>query len=281
MRTVMNQDKKISIIMGIYNCEPTLDEAIQSIMAQTYANWEFIICDDGSSDGSLAVAKRYERDNPGKFVVISNEKNMGLNFTLNHCLQHVSGDYIARMDGDDISVPERFEKQVNFLNSHPEYAIVSTPMILFDETGEWGQTNVIEKPEIKDFVHRTPFFCHAACMVRREAYEAVDGYTVDPRLLRFEDCNLWFKMYGKGFRGYNLSEPLYKMRDDSNAIARRKFLTRMRGVYVKFDGYRIVNMPKREYLSLLGEFGKCLLIGICPSSVYTYMHKKKQRQGKK
>lgn len=274
----MDQEKKISIIMGIYNCASTLEEAIESILKQTYTNWEFIICDDGSRDNSYAIAEKYKKMYPAKFVLLQNEHNMGLNYTLNHCLEVVSGEYVARMDGDDISVSNRFEKEVEFLNSHPEYAIVSTPMILFDETGEWGQTSVIEKPEIEDFVYHTPFFCHAACMVRREAYEAVEGYTVDPKLIRFEDCNLWFKMYGRGYRGYNLSEPLYKMRDDRAAFSRRKFLVRMRGVYVKYTGFEIVNMPKRYYGALVIEFVKCLIIGICPMKVYGFIHRKKQER---
>lgn len=274
----MNQGKKISIIMGIYNCSSTLDEAIKSILEQTYTNWEFIICDDGSADDSYSIAEKYKDLYPEKFVLLKNDRNMGLNYTLNHCLSAVTGDYVARMDGDDISLPSRFEKEAEFLNCHPEYAIVSTPMILFDETGEWGQTSVIEKPEIEDFVYHTPFFCHAACMVRREAYTSVDGYTVDPKLLRFEDCNLWFKMYGKGYRGYNLNEPLYKMRDDRAAFSRRKFSARMRGVYVKYTGFKIVHMPKRYYYALIVEFVKCLIIGICPPKVYGLMHKKKQER---
>lgn len=274
----MVQNKKISIIMGIYNCEKTLDEAIQSIIAQTYKNWEFIICDDGSSDKSLQIVKHYKALYPEKFVILKNKQNMGLNYTLNHCLKVVTGDYVARMDGDDISVSDRFEKEISFLENHPEYAIVSCPMILFDESGEWGQTSVIEKPQVVDFVYHTPFFCHAACMVKTEAYLAVGGYTVDSRLLRFEDCNLWFKMYGKGYRGYNLSEPLYKMRDDRAAFSRRKFSIRMRGVYVKYTGFKLVDMPKKYYYSLIIEFIKCLAIGLCPPKVYSTLHKRKQER---
>lgn len=274
----MKQEKKISIIMGIYNCEPTLKEAIESILAQTYTNWEFIICDDGSTDESFAIAEEYNVLYPDKFVLLKNERNMGLNYTLNHCLSVVTGEYVARMDGDDISVPYRFEKQVHFLNANPQYAIVSSPMILFDETGDWGQTSVIEKPEIKDFVYHTPFFCHAACMVRKEAYMDVEGYTVDTRLLRFEDCNLWYKMYGKGYRGYNLAEPLYKMRDDRFAFSRRKFSVRMQGVYVKYTGFKLVNMPRKYYFSLVIELAKCLIIGLCPPSIYSFLHKRKQER---
>lgn len=122
---------KISVIMGIYNCESTLDEAIESILNQTFTDWEMIMCDDGSSDGTYIKAKEYEKKYPGRFVVIRNEHNMGLNITLNNCLKLAKGEYIARMDGDDISLPQRFEKEVDILDNHPEFAIVSTPMIFF------------------------------------------------------------------------------------------------------------------------------------------------------
>lgn len=273
----MNTNKKISIIMGIYNCADTLPEAIDSILAQTYTNWEFVMCDDGSIDDTYNVAKRYADQYPDKFILIKNENNLGLNQTLNNCLKAATGDYIARMDGDDISLPDRFEKEVEFLNAHPEFAIVSTPMIMFDETGDWGRTpEPIKEPKLTDFVYHTPFHCHAPCMIRKEAYLDVGGYTVNPRLLRFEDCNLWYKLYGKGYKGYNLSEPLYKMRDDQNAAARRTFSSRMRAVYVKYTGFKLVNMPKKYYYSIIITFAKNLAIGLMPNKIYNHFHKKKQ-----
>ena len=105
---------KISILMGIYNCAKTLPEAVDSILAQTYPNWELILCDDGSSDDTYAVAEGYRQQYPENIILLKNGRNMGLNHTLNHCLQHATGEYIARMDGDDISLPERFEKELNF-----------------------------------------------------------------------------------------------------------------------------------------------------------------------
>lgn len=273
----MDMNKKVSIIMGIYNCSDTLSEAIDSILVQTYKNWEFVMCDDGSNDDTYMVAKSYVEKFPDKFILIQNEYNMGLNQTLNNCLQFATGDYIARMDGDDISLPTRLEKEVEFLNSHPEFAIVSTPMILFDETGDWGRTGEpISEPTITDFVFHTPFHCHAPCMIRKEAIYAVEGYTVDPRLIRFEDCNLWFKLYGKGYKGYNLSEPLYKMRDGKEAINRRDTKTRIRGVYVLYSGFKLVNMKKKYYMFLIVEFFKCFLIALLPKSMYKKLHQKKQ-----
>jgi glycosyltransferase EpsE len=150
-------------------------------------------------------------------------------------------------------------------------------MILFDETGDWGRTREpIKAPKITDFVKNTPFHCHAPCMIRREAYLDVEGYTVDKRLLRYEDCNLWFKLYGKGYRGYNLSKPLYKMRDDRNAAARRTASSRLRGVYVLYTGFKLVNMPKKYYFQLIIEFAKDIVLILMPGFIYRRLHKKKQ-----
>lgn len=264
---------KISVIMGIYNCQETLAESIDSLLNQTFNDFELIMCDDGSADGTYQIARSYCERFPEKIILLKNEKNMGLNYTLNQCLKAAKSPYIARMDGDDISLPQRFEKEVEYLDKHPEFAIVSTPMIFFDETGDWGRNYRIENPQIIDFVKHAPFFCHAPCMVRREAYMDVGGYTVDKRFLRYEDCNLWYKMYAKGYRGHNLDEPLYKMRDDRNAYKRRSFSSRLRALYVKGHGFRLVKMKKRYYFYLIPEAVKTTLLGLIPEWLYNKVHK--------
>ena len=93
--------KKVSIIMGIYNCADTLEEAVESILQQTYDDWELIMCDDGSMDSTYEIATRFSRQYEN-IIAFQNEKNMGLNYTLNKCLEKAKGEYIARMDGDDI-----------------------------------------------------------------------------------------------------------------------------------------------------------------------------------
>ena len=99
---------RISVIMGIYNCASTLVEALDSLYAQTYQDFKIILCEDGSTDDTFEVAQQYasRHDN---IVLIRNDKNMGLNYTLNRCLELVDTEYVARMDGDDISLPTRFE----------------------------------------------------------------------------------------------------------------------------------------------------------------------------
>lgn len=269
---------RISIIMGIFNCAATLPQAIDSILEQTYKNWELIMCDDGSEDDTYNVAQSYAHRFPEKIVLIKNESNMGLNYTLNRCLEYASGEYVARMDGDDISLPERLEKEAAFLDSHHEYAIVSTPMIYFDERGEWGKGTAIEVPQLSDFVFHPPFHCHAPCMIRREAYKKVGGYTVDKRFLRYEDCNLWYKLYSAGYRGYNLQEHLYKMRDDRNAYHRRTTSSRMRAIYVQYSGFRMIHMPIKYYPYLIIEFIKSMVLILIPEKVYRWLHKYKSNR---
>ena len=213
---------KVSVIMGIYNCASTLQEALDSLYSQTFQNFEIILCEDGSTDNTYEIAKE-NANRHSNIVLLRNKQNLGLNQTLNNCLAVAKGEYIARMDGDDISLPTRFEKEVEFLDSHKEYAIVSTPMIYFDNNGEFARGIGGNKPNIKSFIYGTPH-CHAPCMVRRETYMKVGGYTVDKRLLRNEDYHLWMKMYAYGYQGYNLKECLYAMRDDRNATKRRNWI---------------------------------------------------------
>lgn len=271
----MDTTKKISILMGIYNCASTLNEAIDSIINQTYSNWEFIICDDGSTDNSYNIAKSYEKNDPKRFKVIKNSKNKGLNFTLNRCLKMATGEYIARMDGDDLSDPARFQKEVDVLNNHPEYAIVSTYMTTFDENGAWGCIRTLERPQINDFPTHVPMFCHASCMIRKSAFIDVRGYTEDKRLLRVEDYHLWYKLYAYGYRGYNIQESLYKMRDDRSAFHRRTPQARINGIYATFMGFKMIHLPKWMYIYAFKNAIVEVVKIFIPDKLYEKYHKKR------
>ncbi len=270
METSIDDKPRISVIMGIYNCAPILAEALDSLLAQTYQGFKVIMCDDGSKDNTVEVAQSYVKRNPDKFILIKNDKNMGLNYTLNHCLEYADTEYVARMDGDDLSLPTRFEKEISFLDGHKYISIVSTPMIYFDENGDFRTGAGGDRyPGKNDFINGTPF-CHAPCMVRTEAYRAVGGYSVDPKLLRVEDYHLWFKMYSKGYRGYILPEPLYKMRDDRNAVARRNWKNRINEFHVRRIGYKMLSIPwyKRIYMF------RPILVGLMPHFIYNFYHRR-------
>lgn len=261
---------KISVIMGIYNCASTLQEALDSLYAQTFQDFEIILCEDGSSDNTYQVAEENAQTHKN-IVLLKNGTNKGLNYTLNRCLFVAKGKYIARMDGDDISLPTRLEKEYNFLEAHPKYAIVSTPMKYFDEKGIFriGKINRSE-PLLKDFVKSTPF-CHAPCLVRKDAYIAVGGYSESPYLLRVEDYHLWMKMYLQGYKGYRLDEPLYMMRDDRNAMIRRTFVNRRNEAFVKYLICKNFKLSVFYYFFCIEPFLKVLI----PKVLYNFLRHKK------
>lgn len=245
----METKYRISVLMAIYNCADTLSEAIDSLYAQTYDNFKLILCDDGSTDSTYEIAQSYasKHDN---IILLKNDKNRKLAYSLNHCLKYADTEYIARMDGDDISLPTRFEKQINFLDTHPEYAVVSTPMIYFDENGDWGEGTAIEKPGIDVFKTQAPH-THAPAMVRTKVMKEVNGYTDNKWTLRNEDFDLWHKIYKAGFRGYNLQEPLYKMRDDQNALDRRTAYSRYIGFVNHIKIMRNLNLKNWFFWSFV------------------------------
>ena len=259
---------KVSVLMGIYNCAPTLQEALDSLYAQTFQDFEIILCDDGSKDNTYDVALDNQRQHPN-IVLLRNEQNLGLNATLNKCLAAAKGKYIARMDGDDISLPTRFEKQVKFLDEHPEYAVVSAPMIYFDENGEFRRGKGKGEVVARDFVHGSPI-CHAPCMARTEVFRSVGGYSVDDKLLRAEDYHLWFKIFAAGHKLFMMDECLYMMRDDRNAAIRRNWRTRRNETYVKHIGYRMIGLPFYYQVFAIVPIIKYFT----PRFIYDYYHRK-------
>ena len=261
---------KVSIIMGIYNCESTLSEAVECILEQTFSDWELILCDDGSADDTVGIAVRYAAEYPDRIRLICNKTNLGLNRTLNRCLEVARGQYIARMDGDDRCASHRLEVEVAALEAEPEISIVSTDMEFFDENGTWGRISHPEYPQKRDFIHGSPF-CHAPCMVRREAYEAVGGYSVGERLLRVEDYHLWLKMYCAGYVGRNIHQPLYQMRDDRNAYDRRKFRYRINEAYVRWMAVKELKLSAHNYIYAI----RPILVGLMPDFLYDFLHKRR------
>ena len=261
----------ISVLMGIYNREKTLADAIDSITCQTYDNWELILCDDGSNDKTYDIACDYVSRFPDKIKLIKHEKNAGLNKTLNDCLKEAEGEYIARMDGDDISLPERFEKELSVLMSDDSIALVSCPMIYFDESGEWGKGSASREYPVPEMLVHGTVHCHAPCMVRTDVMRQVGGYTEHKKLLRVEDWHLWVKVYSLGYKGRNLSEHLYKMRDDRDAASRRKFKYRFNEAYVSRLAVKMLDLPKWKYIYSL----RPIIVGLLPKPVYMYLHKKK------
>lgn len=273
-KLLVKDNSVISILMGIYNCESTLEEAVECIRNQTYPHWELILCDDGSKDDTYAVAKQLANQDK-RIIVLRNRNNQGLSKTLNNCLHHATGTFVARMDGDDRCEKDRFEKQLFYLMNQKEYQIVSSEMYFFDETGIYGKNHVIENPSKQDVLIHSQI-CHAPVMMWKKCLDDVGGYTEDNRRLRVEDIDLWIKLYAKGYRCYNIQEPLYGMRNDQNALNRRKYRYRVNEAYVRLLGCKQMHESVKYYLLAC----KPLLAGLIPAKVRFLIRRKQWGNGR-
>ena len=222
--------------MGVYNTENAMTQAIESIVNQTCEDWEFVICDDGSSDNTyneiLEFAKRDSR-----FLIIKNDRNMGLAYTLNHCIENCSGEYIARMDADDLCYPDRFEKQIGFLNQHPDISFVSSCVDIFDGKEITAKRIFPEFPTKRQMIYGSQFI-HPATLFRADALKAAGEYRVAKETRRGQDYDLFMRMYGMGMRGANLQTPVYRYTEDANAFKRRSFKARVGEYKIRLRGYK-------------------------------------------
>lgn len=259
-------DAKISIIMGVYNCSSTIGAAIESIIQQTYTNWELIIGDDGSDDDTYQIVEEYRRLHPEKILLFRNDRNMKLAATLNKCLHYATGYYIARMDGDDISLPERLSEQVSFLQNNPQIDLVGTAF--------WGLYNeskticrVDRSPDYLSLLNGNPF-AHPTIMTYKRIYDLLGGYTVAPRTSRCEDVDLWFRFFCAGFHGANIIEPLYVYRIPMH---REKIKDNWGKWRTRVIGYKKLHYPVRAYIlfSL-----KTVARMICPEVAYQIYRKR-------
>ena len=241
----------ISIVMSVRNCESQLPEALESIRAQTYENWELIVCDDASTDSTLEVLAQFsELIGAERIKVLENVENKKLAYSLNRCLEHVRGDFVARMDGDDRSVPTRLASQLQFLMNNPDIDLVGTAMRRFnsDGAGEVVYPAAIAPDRwTLGRTSKTPFF-HATVMARRSVFDSVGGYTVSWRTERGQDLDLWFKFFAAGLQGRNMPDPLYWVREDAAAIRRRTARVRLGGYVTRVKGNWALGYPVGAYL---------------------------------
>lgn len=260
----------VSIIMGAYNCEESISSCIESIIDQTYSNWEFIICDDCSTDGTLEVLKDYATKDQ-RIKIVRNEKNSKLAYSLNHCLKYARGEYVARMDDDDKSLPERLEKQVLFLNEHPEYAVVGSSVQLFDGEKITGVRKSREYPQKNNVLYGPPFM-HPTIVMRKSVYDELGGYTVSSRTLRGQDWDLWFRFFANGYKGYNFQKPLLIYHESPDDYKKRTVKTGIMYTKTALFGYKLLGAPKYKYICAL----KPLLSAMIPHKVLLKYHSKKE-----
>ena len=203
----------VSVVMCTYNTDRFIAEAIDSVLTQTFRDFEFIIWDDGSTDNTREIVKSF-RDNRIKYYY---HDNTGLGMALRLACAEARGKYIARMDSDDISLPERFAKEVGFLEKHPDYVLVSSAVYDVDEGGKiLGRVFPCSSDKVLKGVLLFPssMISHPMTMMRREAYEKAGGYIP---IRKSQDLLFWSRLAKHG-NFYNISEPLGKYRVLSTSL---------------------------------------------------------------
>lgn len=185
----MSDAPRVSVLMSVYNGAMYLRDAIDSILSQTYTNFEFLIIDDASTDNSLEIISSY---NDKRIILVQNTNNLSLPRSLNKLLDMARGEYIVRMDADDVSLPERISKQVEFMDTHTEIGLSGTARKVYID-GEYKLYNTEESLHINERLLQGNCIAHPTVIMRKSM---LDKYSLryDPKFKSAQDYELWIRM---------------------------------------------------------------------------------------
>ena len=247
---------RISVLMSVYNSEKFLGKAVLSILDQTFTDFEFIIIDDNSTDQTPVILDGYSDP---RIIRIRNEKNIGLTASLNKGIALTRGEYIARMDADDVSLPTRFEKQITYLENAPSIGVLGTWFQRIDDDGMKMET--CHPPAVGALTCWALLFdnclCHSSVIIRRAVIEQVGFYR--PDYLFAQDYELWLRA-SRNTEISNLSEVLHLWRKGDGQISAQK---REQQEYFALSAQRaaISRVLKKEVESI-GDFRRAMS-GVC------------------
>ncbi|HIK38766.1 MAG: glycosyltransferase [Geminocystis sp.] len=243
------RDCLVSVVMPVYNGEKYLEEAVESILAQSLPDFELIIINDGSTDKSLEILESlYKKDS--RIKLLNNVRNRGIVDCLNKGIKQARGKYIARMDADDIAIKERLERQLKFLENNPEYVAVGCRVLAIDAEGlpikPFGDCFTHEEIDKGNLRGVGSMIIHPAAVIRRESLEKVGGYR---HYSHAEDLDLFLRLAEIG-KLANLPEILLKYRLHVDSIG---------GKYrhIQLGGCRkaVLDACRRRGITVAGDFG--------------------------
>jgi len=251
--------------MAAFNTgDPTvLDMAVTSILQQDMLEFELLICDDASTDGTYEWLREWEKRD-SRIHLLRNDQNRKAAAARNRCLHIARGKYIAIMDADDACTSNRLSVQMRFLEAHPQFSFVGLRGERFckkpgdRENSYW----FVKEPRKNDFLMTMPFV-HGSLMFRQESVMRVEGYDESAKVERSEDYDMLLRMYAKGMLAANSSDAIYYIREDENALRRRKYRYRWKETVVKLRGFSSLGlMPKGLFYAI-----KPLVVGLLPQVV--------------
>jgi len=255
------KNPKVSVLMPAYNAEEYIGEAIESILNQTFTDFECIIIDDCSKDKTWDIIQEYAKKDK-RIRPFKNEKNLKLSATLNKGIGLCRAEYIARMDADDWCYPYRLEKQYTVISTNSNIGILGGTMEVCNESLEVKNIRKyhITNEEIRKYIFKYSPFCHATTIYRKDIVQSVGGYNID--LYDAEDYDLYFRI-GKISEFRNIDDVLYKMRYNENSVSntrarRQEILT----LYIRLKavleyGY---SMPLGDKLYTFAQLFSMLII---------------------
>lgn len=228
----------ISVAMSVYNGERFLAEAIDSVLAQSFTDFEFLILDDGSRDGSGAIIRDYAARDPRIRPIF--RENRGLIASLNQLLIEARAPLVARMDADDICRPERFERQIAFLEANPDFGVIGTRCENIDEHGMYYPCNYPDLPDtfagfLAAIDARDPLICHPAVMYRRDLVRSIGGYHAAFR--HCEDLDLWLRL-ATITKLASIPERLFSYRYSVNQVSHRHATEQQTGAAIAYLAYQ-------------------------------------------
>lgn len=266
-------ETKISVCLSVYNPDENyLIQAVLSIIGQSFQEWEMLLYDDGSDEPGKEIIDTVSTLD-SRIRLIRCEEHHSLAYGLNESIKQARGEYIARMDGDDIAHPKRLEMQSRFLDSHEEYMWAGSSVKLIDEKGTiWGEYHYPADPQINDFLPFSPY-AHPSVMIRREQLIEHGGYISGHNPCRGEDYELFMRLYAEGARGYNLQEPYLYYRETKDSYKKRKLKFQLDEVGIRYQGFRKLGMRGPKVVPYIM---KPLLTAMVPAGVRIRMKQKKK-----
>ena len=205
-----SSNELVSVLLSTYNSEETLGESIDSLLNQTYKNLEILISDDGSIDSTIEICKKFQLKDE-RILLFSNKKNIGLTKSLNNLAQKASGSLIARHDADDISLPDRIEEQIQFMNKKRLDAVTSRSLVKQNNKKRPGISFYI--PD-KLLINRKNPFIHGTLIIKKNVFQEIGYY--DERFYFAQDYKLFYDLLNKGYKVRTLNKALYILNTENN-----------------------------------------------------------------
>ena len=258
----------ISVVMSVYNAEKYLRFSIESILNQTYTDFEFIIINDCSEDDSLKIINEYSK-NDSRIITVNNDTNLGLTRNLNKGLTIARGEYIARMDADDISILDRFEKQMCYFQKNEHIDILGGFCVDIDESGKVIRKRKapLSHKEIISSIYKVNPIYHPTVIFKKQKIANIGFYNEEYKVV--QDYDLWFRSIANNLIIQNLPDILLKYRINDNYYARKSFNYRLIDFKIRYRGYKSIGVSWYKW----GYLFVPLILGVTPNFLYKLLKK--------